>query len=215
MPGGARPRRTTWWSRRARCAGGRGAARVPARRDRQPGRGRRPVRRRRCATSLDADAEVFLMGDGEEAKTLATVEDLCRRFAGLGAAARRRGRRARRWRRRRHRRLRGRDVPPRHRGAAGADDAARDGRRRDRRQDRGEPARGQEPGRRVPPAGRGGRRHRHARHAARREYRSGLGEVAKYALLGDVVADPTGLVELLRLQTTGCSSGTRRCSPTS
>ena len=35
-----------------------------------------------------------------------------------------------------------------------------------------------------------------------REYRSGLGEVAKYALLGDVVADPSGLVELLRLETT-------------
>ncbi len=34
------------------------------------------------------------------------------------------------------------------------------------------------------------------------EYRSGLGEVAKYALLSDVVADPTGLVELLRLHTT-------------
>ena len=33
------------------------------------------------------------------------------------------------------------------------------------------------------------------------EYRSGLGEVAKYALLSDVVADPTGLVELLRLHT--------------
>jgi 3-dehydroquinate synthetase len=33
------------------------------------------------------------------------------------------------------------------------------------------------------------------------EYRSGLGEVAKYALLGDVVADPSGLVELLRLET--------------
>jgi 3-dehydroquinate synthetase len=33
------------------------------------------------------------------------------------------------------------------------------------------------------------------------EYRSGLGEVAKYALMGDVVADPTGLVELLRMHT--------------
>jgi 3-dehydroquinate synthetase len=33
------------------------------------------------------------------------------------------------------------------------------------------------------------------------EYKSGLGEVAKYALLTDVVADPTGLVELLRLRT--------------
>ncbi len=32
-----------------------------------------------------------------------------------------------------------------------------------------------------------------------REYRSGLGEIAKYALMGDVVADPSGIVEILRL----------------
>ncbi len=32
-----------------------------------------------------------------------------------------------------------------------------------------------------------------------REYRSGLGEVAKYALMDDVVADPSGIVDLLRL----------------
>jgi 3-dehydroquinate synthase len=31
-----------------------------------------------------AAAELFLMGDGEEAKSLATVEDLCRRFAAWG-----------------------------------------------------------------------------------------------------------------------------------
>ncbi len=35
-----------------------------------------------------------------------------------------------------------------------------------------------------------------------REYRSGLGEVAKYALMYDVVADPTGLVDVLRTGTT-------------
>ncbi len=35
-----------------------------------------------------------------------------------------------------------------------------------------------------------------------REYRSGLGEVAKYALMYDVVADPTGLVDILRTGTT-------------
>ena len=35
-----------------------------------------------------------------------------------------------------------------------------------------------------------------------REYRSGLGEVAKYALMYDVVADPTGLVDILRTATT-------------
>jgi 3-dehydroquinate synthase len=34
-----------------------------------------------------------------------------------------------------------------------------------------------------------------------REYRSGLGEVAKYALMFDVVADPSGLVDLLRTRT--------------
>ena len=32
-----------------------------------------------------------------------------------------------------------------------------------------------------------------------REYRSGLGEVAKYALMGDVVTDPSGIVDILRL----------------
>ncbi len=35
-----------------------------------------------------------------------------------------------------------------------------------------------------------------------REYRSGLGEVAKYALMYDVVADPSGLVDVLRTGTT-------------
>ena len=35
-----------------------------------------------------------------------------------------------------------------------------------------------------------------------REYRSGLGEVAKYALMHDVVSDPTGLVDVLRTGTT-------------
>ncbi len=34
-----------------------------------------------------------------------------------------------------------------------------------------------------------------------REYRSGLGEVAKYALLGDLATDPSGLIELLRVKT--------------
>jgi 5-deoxy-5-amino-3-dehydroquinate synthase len=35
-----------------------------------------------------------------------------------------------------------------------------------------------------------------------REYRSGLGEVAKYALLGDLATDPSGLIELLRVKIT-------------
>jgi len=35
-----------------------------------------------------------------------------------------------------------------------------------------------------------------------RDYRSGLGEIAKYALMFDVVADPSGLVDVLRMRTT-------------
>ena len=46
-----------------------------------------------------------------------------------------------------------------------------------------EPPRGQEPRRRVPPAGRRGRRRRHARHPAGTRVPGGLGEVAKYALM--------------------------------
>ena len=60
----------------------------------------------------------------------------------------------------RHRGVRGCRVPPRRRGRAGADHAARPGRRGHRRQDGGEPARGQEPRRRVPPADRRARRRR-------------------------------------------------------
>ena len=126
------------------------------------------------------------MGDGEDAKTLATVDDLCRRFAQWGL-------------------LRGDAVVALGGGVVGdtagfaaavyyrgvdvvqvPDHAARDGRRRDRRQDRREPARGQEPRRRVPPAD---RRCSPTRRVLAtlpdREYRCGLGEVAKYALMGD------------------------------
>ena len=61
---------------------------------------------------------------------------------------------------------------------AAADHAAGDGGFLGRRQDRGRPAAGQEPGRRLPPAARGVRRHRHAAHpaaarTARRPGRSG------------------------------------------
>ena len=52
------------------------------------------------------------------------------------------------------------------RGRPGADDAARHGRRGGRRQDRHQHRRGQEPRRRVPPAGRGALRPRRARVAA-------------------------------------------------
>ena len=154
------------------------------------------------------------MGDGEEAKTLDDRRGPLPPVRSVGAAPRRRGRRARRRRRRRHRRVRGRHVPPRHRRAAGADDAARDGRRRDRRQDRREPARGQEPRRRVPPA-------RSAwSPTPTRSPRCpsgstgpGLGEVAKYALLGEAVL---GTDPCRRAAAPGprrrCSTATRRCS---
>ena len=51
---------------------------------RQPG-GRSPTATAatRCAGAARSP-EVFLMGDGEEAKTLATVEELCPRFAAWG-----------------------------------------------------------------------------------------------------------------------------------
>jgi 3-dehydroquinate synthetase len=52
---------------------------------------RRPRARRRARAVTD----LFLIGDGEDAKSLATVDDLCSRFA-RGAAPRRRRRRARR-----------------------------------------------------------------------------------------------------------------------
>ena len=38
----------------------------------------------RVRDGLDAEVELFLMGDGEEAKSFATVEDLCRKFAAWG-----------------------------------------------------------------------------------------------------------------------------------
>ena len=64
-----------------------------------------------------------------------------------------------------------------------ADHAAGDGRRRHRRQDRRQPARGQEPRRRVLAAVRRRLRPRRAGLAAARERRSGDGEMAKYHFL--------------------------------
>ena len=174
-------------------------------------------RRRACATGVararsNAPAsthELFIIGDGEDAKTLATVDDLCRGFARVGAAAQRRGRRVRRRRRRRHRGLRGVGVLPRHRRRAGADDAARDGRRGDRRQDRRQPARGQEPRRCVPPTARGARRPGRARDAARsrvplRARRSRQVRAARRR--------PSSRQLLERRGELRCSRATRRCS---
>ncbi len=151
---------------------------------------------------LDAEVDVFLMEDGEEAKTFGTVEDLCRRFAAWGL-------------------LRGDAVvalgggvvgdtagfaaATYHRGIAllqvpttllAMVDAAIGGKTAVNL-----------------PEGKNlvGAFHQPVGVLADtdtlvslpdQEYRSGLGEVAKYALMGDVTADPSGLVELLRLHTT-------------
>ena len=153
-------------------------------------------------SGVEGECEVFLMGDGEEAKTLATIEDLCRRFAAWGL-------------------LRGDAVIALGGGVVGdtAGFAAAT-------YHRGIPVL------QVPttllamvdaaiggktavnlPEGKNlvGAFHQPVGVIAdtdtlttlpEAEYRSGLGEVAKYALLGDVVEDPSGLVELLRLETT-------------
>jgi 3-dehydroquinate synthase len=152
--------------------------------------------------SLDAESELFLMDDGEDAKSLRTVEDLCRKFAAWGL-------------------LRGDAVvalgggvvgdtagfaaATYHRGVAVLQvpttllamvDAAIGGKTAVNL-----------------PEGKNlvGAFHQPVGVLAdtdtlaslpEPEYKSGLGEVAKYALLTDVVEDPTGLVELLRLRTT-------------
>lgn len=151
--------------------------------------------------TIDAPTELFVMGDGEAAKTMGTVEELCRGFAAWGL-------------------LRGDAVVALgggvvgdtagfaaavyHRGIALAQapttllamvDAAVGGKTAVNL-----------------PEGKNlvGAFHQPIGVLAdtatlatlpAREYRSGLGEVAKYALLTDVVEDPTGLAELLRLHT--------------
>jgi 3-dehydroquinate synthase len=149
---------------------------------------------------LDAESRVFLMGDGEDAKSLATVEELCRAFAAWGL-------------------LRGDAVLALGGGVVGDTagfaaatyyrgvavlqvpttllamvDAAIGGKTAVNL-----------------PEGKNlvGAFHQPVAVVADTdtlatlpdaEYRSGLGEVAKYALLGDVVADRSGLVELLRIE---------------
>ena len=130
--------------------------------------GRRSSPRPAIDVGVDPGVEhrTFLIGDGEEAKCLATVEDLCRAWARWG--------------------LTRADVVVAvgggvvtdtagfaaavyHRGVAGrarAHHPARAGRRRHRRQDRREPARGQEPGRRLLAAVGRAVRHRGAGDAA-------------------------------------------------
>jgi 5-deoxy-5-amino-3-dehydroquinate synthase len=152
--------------------------------------------------SLEADVEVFLMDDGEEAKTLGTIEDLCRRFAawgllrgdavialGGGVVGDTAGFAAATY----HRGISVLQVPT---TLLAMVDAAIGGKTAVNL-----------------PEGKNlvGAFHQPVGVLAdpdtlvslpEPEYRSGLGEVAKYALMSDVVADPTGLVELLRLHTT-------------
>ena len=81
------------------------------------------------------------------------VEAAARELAAPPRRARRAARRDRRRRARRRGRLPRGDLPARRPVHPGPDDARRPDRLVDRRQDRGRPARGQEPRRRVPPAG--------------------------------------------------------------
>ena len=85
--------------------------------------------------------------DGESSKSLARAEEMCESFAREGLDRARAHRRARRRRGRRSRRLRRVDLLARRRLRAGADDAAGAGRLVGGRQDRRQPAGGQEPGR--------------------------------------------------------------------
>ena len=141
-------------------AGARHELAVGHARRRPPGRRRDPGRPSASTSTPAASTASFTIGDGERAKSLATVEELCREFArwgltradavvavggglvtdvaGFAAAVYHRG------------------IPVVLRGH----DAARPDRRRHRRQDRREPARGQEPGRLVLAAVRRAVRHR-------------------------------------------------------
>ena len=184
-------------ARRGRCAARRPA---PGRR-RQPARGRRALRGRGRST-LDAGRRArSCMGDGEEAKTLDDRRAPLPAVRRVGAAARRRGRRARRRRRRRHRRLR------RRRRTTAASRSCRCRRRCSpwsTRRSAARPAVNLPEGKNLV-----GAFHQPVGVLAdtdtlatlpEREYRSGLGEVAKYALIGDVVLGPTDVVDLLRLR---------------
>ena len=153
----------------------------------------------RLRAGIDAPTELFLMGDGETSKTLGTVDELCRGFAAWGL-------------------LRGDAVVALgggvvgdtagfaaavyHRGVAvlqapttllGMVDAAIGGKTAVNL-----------------PEGKNlvGAFHQPVGVVAdtdtlatitERDYHSGLGEVAKYALMFDVADDPTGLVDLLRM----------------
>ena len=178
-------------------AAGRPVLRRARRRRRAPRAGRRraaaAARRAAIVTQAGIGVEVdpgvehriFLIGDGEEAKTPGHRRGPVPAVGPVGPhpGRRRRGRRRRHGHRRR--RVRRRRLPPGRRRRARVDHAARPDRRRHRRQDRREPARGQEPGRRLLAAARRcsatPRCWPRCRPAS---CRSGLGELAKYHFLG-------------------------------
>ena len=118
--------------------------------------------------TVDAGVEqrTFFLDDGEEAKNLESVETALPPLRPLGPDPGRRGGRRRRGGGHRRGRLRRRRLPPGRAGGPRADHPAGPGGRRHRRQDRRQPARGQEPGRRLLAAGRRALRHRDARHPA-------------------------------------------------
>ena len=164
----------------ARCSpAGRGSRSSARRRSPTVRRARRSPRSARPAPPSSSSSAT-----ARRPSRLATVEALCR-LRRLGPAPGRRRRAPRRRRGRRHRRVRRRRVPPWVAVRAGADDAARAGRRRHRRQDR----------RSTCPRARTSSAPStspspccadvdHAGTLPPREYRAGLGEVAKYALHG-------------------------------
>ena len=124
--------------------------------------------------------------DAEEAKT-AEVAAVCWSALGRAGLHPHRRRRRRRWRRdHRPRRLRGGHLAARRPASCTSRPVARHGRRRRGRQDRHQHRGRQEPGRRVPPAGRRPLRPgRAADPAARRTWRSGLAEVVKCGFIAD------------------------------
>ena len=113
-------------------------------------------------------ATSILVPPGEGSKSWRMLETRLRPAARCPHRAQRRGGGARRRRGRRSLRACGRAAAPRPRCGAGADHLAGAGRFLGRRQDRDQFPPRQEPGRRVPSADPGDRRHRAARHAARR-----------------------------------------------
>ena len=116
--------------------------------------GKRAVGRSRpaCATAAGRSSG-SCCPQGEAAKRLSVVENGGARARRPARGALRAAGRHRRRRARGRGRVPGGDVPARRSGHPRADHAGRPGRLVDRRQDRGRPARGQEPRRCLPPAG--------------------------------------------------------------